>query len=102
PSSWTDEFLKYDYIGAPWLVADWSLRDFYFPDHLLGTWVVGNGGFSMRSKRFLEVSSKLAREGKISKMHPEDVAMCVWYKEAFEKEGIRFAPPQLEIGRAHV
>ncbi len=31
PRAWTDEFLNYDYIGAPWLVADWSVNNFDFP-----------------------------------------------------------------------
>lgn len=43
---WQDRFLEYDYIGAPW-------------DHPISRNKVGNGGFSLRSKRFLEVSSEL-------------------------------------------
>lgn len=95
PDSWTDEFLKYDYIGAPWLVADWSVRDFNFPINLLGTKVVGNGGFSLRSKKFLEVSAKLVGEGKIPQIHPEDVSLCVWHKDLLDTEGISIAPPEL-------
>lgn len=34
---WTDEFLKYDYVGAPWLDTR-----------------VGNGGFSLRSSKLLD------------------------------------------------
>ncbi|MEI6316548.1 MAG: DUF5672 family protein [bacterium] len=92
PNSWTDEFLKYDYIGAPWLVADWSVRDFDFPEKLLGTWVVGNGGFCLRSKKFLETSARLASEAIFKKYHPEDVVMCVWDRDKLENEGILFAP----------
>lgn len=43
---WTDDFLNYDYIGAPW-------------DHASSKNRIGNGGFSLRSRKFLEVSSKL-------------------------------------------
>lgn len=93
--SWTDAFLEYDYIGAPWLVADWSVRDFNFPTHLLGTRVVGNGGFSLRSKKFLEVSAKLVREGKIQRVHPEDVSLCIWNKDLLDAEGISIAPADL-------
>ena len=82
PESWTDEFLKYDYIGAP---LSWGE----------GKWLVGNGGFCLRSKKFLEISSRLASEGKIELMHPEDKALCVWYREILEKEGIKFAPADL-------
>lgn len=95
PQSWNDEFLKYDYIGAPWLVADWSVRDFDFPESLLGHWVVGNGGFCLRSKKFVQTCARLAREGKILKTHPEDVVLCVWNRDLFEKEEIRFAPVEL-------
>jgi predicted nucleotidyltransferase len=95
PESWTNEFLKYDYIGAPWLVANWSVRDFNFPPETLGTLIVGNGGFCLRSKKFLETSAHLSKEGKIPKKNPEDVAMCVWYRDEFEKAGISFAPPEL-------
>ncbi|NVN96822.1 hypothetical protein HXX01_01070 [Candidatus Nomurabacteria bacterium] len=93
PSSWTNEFLNYDYIGAPWFVHDefWFTK-FLFPRDLLDKTVVGNGGFCLRSKKFLEVSSRLADEGVFDKYHPEDVALCVWNKDKMEKEGIRFAP----------
>jgi hypothetical protein len=93
PESWTDEFLNYDYIGAPWLVADWSVKDFDFPEKLLGTQVVGNGGFSLRSKKFLEASTRLMKEGKIPKIHPEDISLCVWHKDLLDNEGIKIASP---------
>ncbi len=95
PDSWEDEFLNYDYIGAPWLVADWSVRDFAFPESLLGTMVVGNGGFCIRSKKFLEMSARLAKEGVFPKYHPEDVAMCVWQRSEVEAAGVTFAPPDV-------
>lgn len=41
PRRWTDAYLNYDYIGAPW---PWQ------PVHNR----VGNGGFSLRSRRLLE------------------------------------------------
>jgi hypothetical protein len=44
PENWSDEFLQFDYIGAPWppeVVPDQGSR-------------VGNGGCSMRSRRFIE------------------------------------------------
>jgi hypothetical protein len=39
---WTDEFLKYDYIGAPWPWKEEGVN-------------VGNGGFSLRSHKLLHV-----------------------------------------------
>jgi hypothetical protein len=41
-SAWTDEFLEYDYIGAPWT--------WWGPEHEQ----VGNGGFSWRSRRLYD------------------------------------------------
>ena len=93
--SWDPTFLDYDYIGAPWDVGSWETD--VFPEDMKGKLVVGNGGFCLRSKKFLEVSAKLANEGKITKFHPEDVAVCVWYKDLFEKEGITFASPDLAL-----
>jgi hypothetical protein len=42
---WRDEFLSVDYIGAPW-PPEWGYKN-----------RVGNGGFSLRSKRFMEHSA---------------------------------------------
>lgn len=50
PDSWQENFLKFDYIGALWP----SL-------HFLKN-RVGNGGFSLRSKKFLESCSFLFKE----------------------------------------
>jgi hypothetical protein len=75
--AWTDKFLEYDYVGAPW----------WYPSG--GN--IGNGGFSLRSKRFLEVCSKLP----IKNYHPEDLMICRVYKHLLEKEGIKFAPEEL-------
>lgn len=41
PGMWTDEFLRYDYVGAPWNVRAEEI----------GTMDVGNGGFTLMSKR---------------------------------------------------
>lgn len=91
-TAWEGSFLAYDYIGSPWLVADWSVRNFGFPENLLGTRVVGNGGFSLRSKKLLETSARLAQEEMFDTYQPEDVAICVWHRQRFEDEGICFAP----------
>lgn len=43
PNQWSNLFLHYDYIGAPW------------PSHNHGPMNVGNGGFSLRSKKLAEI-----------------------------------------------
>jgi hypothetical protein len=90
PEKWSDEFFQYDYIGAVWPIGPWGGED--FPPELHGKDFVGNGGFSLRSKKFLELSTTLFDSGKILKYQPEDVALCVWYRHLFEAEGFVFAP----------
>jgi hypothetical protein len=48
PELWNDSFYEYDYIGAPWpLSVGWVKEGRQ----------VGNGGFSLRSKKFLNLTS---------------------------------------------
>ena len=90
PESWSSDFLKYDYVGAPLSWKNWRIES-------LEPFTVGNGGFCLRSKRFLEASSRFSNEGKITKFHPEDAALCLWYRDLFEKEGMTFAPVDLAM-----
>lgn len=79
PDAWTDEFLEYDYVGAPWWYED--------------EWNVWNGGFSLRSKRLQQI---LTTDPNITETHPEDHHICRTYgKYLSEKYGIRFAPEEL-------
>ncbi len=75
PVAWSDDFLKYDYIGAPWWYVDGSPN-------------VGNGGFSMRSKKLLEI---LANDPHITDFHPEDDRICRFYGNYLKEKGIVFA-----------
>lgn len=50
PELWNDEWLNYDYIGAPW--EDPVMRD------KKGNPGIGNGGFCLRSKTLAEFVSK--------------------------------------------
>ena len=91
PESWTSEFLEYDYIGAP---LSWGQKKV---EGVPLEFIVGNGGFCLRSKKFLEASARFANEGKITRFDPEDAALCVWYRDLFEKEGLRYAPTDLSM-----
>lgn len=78
-SCWTDEYLNYDYIGAPWLESD--------------GFNVGNGGFSLRSTRLHE---NLAHDDQIQGLQPEDSAICRIYRDYLEQNyQIKFAPEEL-------
>lgn len=85
PDAWRDDYLDYDYIGAPWSEPD--------------GYIVGNGGFSLRSKRLLE---QLQKDDAIVDPTdldppdaPEDWYICVMIREYLETRGIRFAPADL-------
>lgn len=83
-NAWTDEFLNYDYIGAPWI------NHHYIPDENK----VGNGGFSLRSKKLINLCKDLS----ISENDNEDVVICQKNSEYLRSQGIKFAP----IGLANI
>lgn len=93
--AWIDEFFKYDYIGATW-----------------DDGVVGNGGFSLRSKRLYDKLKELnvrylysdfdesvvgkerwhTTDSYNVKFIPEDVVICRIYRNILENFGVKFAP----------
>ena len=83
PDAWTDEFLAYDYIGAPWSEASTP------PGRQ-----VGNGGFSLRSRRLLLALQD--PELAFDPSRPEDKVICRELRPQLEaRHGIRFAPVDL-------
>lgn len=74
PAGWDPAFLDYDYIGAPW-------------PHFADGMRVGNGGFSLRSRRLVEACAMLPIADE-----PEDVAICRTHRRLLERRGLRFAP----------
>jgi hypothetical protein len=106
PYLWLDEFLEYDYIGAPF-----SYELHFGPNspQYLGEsikWVhdsvrkkakedinlVGNSGFSLRSKKLLKETAKKPFENYGG---PDDVYICANYYDYFVSRGIKFAPVEL-------
>lgn len=80
PTIWNPEWLQYDYIGARW--------NFYHDDM-----TVGNGGFSLRSKRLQEI---IATDPEITILHPEDHIICRTYRDYLVKKyDIKYAPPEV-------
>jgi hypothetical protein len=74
-AAWDPAFLNFDYIGAPW-------------PHFSDGHNVGNGGFSLRSRRLLEACRDLPFDG----TQLEDVLICRQWRPELERRGIRFAP----------
>lgn len=92
PEAWSDEFLEYDYIGAPLLVRQMHINRLDWPKELLGEYLIGNGGFSLRSKKLLSLSADLSKQNFFKKYHPEDMVLCLENREYLESQGIKFAP----------
>lgn len=79
--SWRVNFLNYDYIGAEW---------YWHKDGMN----VGNGGFSLRSKRLLDALS--IDEFPFIEDINEDEQICRIYRKKLENDfGIKFAPVEV-------
>jgi Protein of unknown function (DUF5672) len=92
PQAWQDAWLEFDYIGAPIQIGEWTIDRHGVPQTKRGSLVVGNGGFSLRSKKLLDLTAKLAAAGDFILSEPEDWAICYTEKAKLEAAGIRFAP----------
>ncbi len=77
---WRDEYLAYDYIGAPWWYSDGKN--------------VGNSGFSLISSRLKRYVYD--RRAMFECNSPaEDDLLCRTYRSELEKAGLRWAPERL-------
>jgi hypothetical protein len=78
PSAWSPAFQQYDYVGARWPWVGDGLS-------------VGNGGFCLRSKKFLAalMESRFTLDARFN----SDWLVCRSYRPELERDyGIRFAP----------
>jgi len=74
---WSEEFLRYDYVGAPW----------WYEDGLN----VGHG--LLRSRRLLQFLTDNKETFPLA--HPEDTLLSRGYRPALEQHGFRWAPEPL-------
>ena len=91
-SLWKDEFLKYDYIGGPWpskIEINPNLTLYLEKNP------VGNGGFSLRSRKLAETTAKINFNSLNFPMKAEDVVICYYLYQEMIDSGIHFAPPKL-------
>jgi hypothetical protein len=99
PHSWTDEFLQYDYIGAIWPLPqdDFSFRD---EDGVIQR--MGNGGFTLRSKKLLSLAKELDLEWKsYHGFYNEDGFYCVYHRKTYEQHGCKYAPLDVAAKFSH-
>jgi len=78
PHLWEDEFFKYDFIGAPWPELEMENR-------------IGNCGFAMRSKRFIELSQQIDWDWET----PDDVFLNKINYDFFIKNGMKYPSPKV-------
>lgn len=78
PKAWTDEFFEYDYIGSPWP----HQND-----------ICGNGGFCLKSKKFLNLQKHLTKN--IEVLNPDDEILAILLRDHFENFGCKYAPPEI-------
>lgn len=90
PDKWDPSFLNYDYIGAPFPLPE---DEFSYRDPFGNIIRVGNGGFSLRSKKLLELPTELNLEWKsYFGYYNEDGFFVCHNRHIFEKAGCVFAP----------
>ena len=88
-TNWDDEFLNYDYIGAPWpATCNWCG----------GTALVGNGGFSIRSKKLYNLTKNVVFLSGPNTQYlttNDDVFISATIRKYLEENEIKFAPVEL-------
>ena len=78
PNCWNNIFFDYDYIGAPWPDKPENMN-------------VGNGGFSLRSKKLIEWTSTLTDWTGQN----EDTFIVSTKKSELESQGLKIAPVEV-------
>ena len=79
PHHWDDNFLQYDYIGAPWKYEGQRNR-------------VGNGGFVLKSNKFIQLTKHLKYLGK-----HDDGELTNDYYDFFVLNGCKYAPLEVAM-----
>jgi hypothetical protein len=102
PEMWDDNWFQYDYIGAPWEYSETAYID-PWGNHQR----VGNGGFSFRSKKLLDVPKNAyvhfdVNHGSFYKHmnannFAEDGNICVHNRHIYEVLGCKFAPLEVAV-----
>lgn len=79
PHLWSEQFLEYDYIGAPW---KWEGRRNR----------VGNGGFVLKSNKFIQLTRNLKFMNQC-----DDGELTNTYYDYFIEHGCRYAPVEVAM-----
>lgn len=90
PQAWEDRWLEHDFIGAPWPIGAKGAEP---PSDETNN--VGNGGFSLRSKRFCQAVSQRVHQTKgkmLGTILMSDAWMCRTLRPELQKLGMYYAP----------
>ena len=101
PDKWVDEFLNYDYIGAPFPIPV-DGDNITYRDPFGNLIRVGNGGFSLRSKKILSLGTELGLEWKsYFGYYNEDGFFTCHNRHIYEKNGCVYAPVEVAAKFSH-
>jgi hypothetical protein len=99
PYSWQEDWMQYDYIGALWPLPQ---DDFSFRDQDGNIQRMGNGGFTLRSKKLLCGANDLDLEWKeYYGFYHEDGFFCCHHRSKYESVGCKFAPIEVAAQFSH-
>ncbi len=100
PNAWRDQWLQYDFIGSPWpgLPHENHPGKSDFPNGR-----VGNTGFCLKSKAFMQRTAELrdlfkkagGRPDRFGQQYAGDTFCCQHQRPALEQRGIMFAPVEV-------
>lgn len=92
PQKWDDNWLNYDYIGAPWPLPrdDYSYRDEE------GNLVRVGNSVSLRSKKLMDLIATRPMEFHYGNNN-EDGQICCWNRKWLESQGCKFAPLEVAV-----
>ena len=83
--------MKYDYVGAPFIPRENDKN--YCRDRNGAFYIIGNGGFSLRSRRLLEAPTKFKLKDNIKFTNfNEDGFFSVFHRKFLESKGLIWAP----------
>lgn len=90
PEMWTNRWLKYDYIGAPWPMP----KDNYSYRDEEGNLVRVGNSVSLRSKKLLDLIAQREWKSYYGNTN-EDGFICCHNRKWLESKGCKFAPLQV-------
>lgn len=93
PEMWDNSWLLWDWIGSPWNIVE----NAYMGNN--GERVrVGNGGFSLRSKKILELPTKMNWDLREEQgFYNEDGNFCCYYRKEMLENDIKYAPLEVAL-----